>query len=270
MTINIALFGVSGRMGRALLAAMRDQSDLKLSGALASPSSKTLGRDAGELAGGSRLGVAITADRTEALAGAHAVIDFTLANSIPGTLHACAGHGCPLVVGTTGLSPASMAQLRECAAQIPIVYSPNMSIGVNVMIGLVQTAARALGLDFDLDIVDVHHRSKLDAPSGTALKLGEIAAAARGQDFARAAVLEPRADARGRSRGEIVFTSVREGDQVGEHRVTFSGAGESLSLAHRASDRTIYARGALLAARWLVGKRPGLYSMNEILSITIT
>ena len=265
MTINIALFGVSGRMGRALLAVMRDQPDLKLSGALASPSSKSLGRDAGELAGAGRLGVAITADRSEALAGAHVVIDFTLANSIPGTLHACAAHGCPLVLGTTGLSPAGMAQLRECAAQIPIVYSPNMSIGVNVLMELVHSAARTLGLDFDVDILDVHHHSKIDSPSGTALKLGEIAASARGQDFARVSVLSTREDRPIRSRGEIVFTSVREGDQVGEHRVTFSGAGESLSLAHRATDRAIYARGALRAARWSIGKQPGLYSMKEIL-----
>lgn len=262
MTIHIALFGVSGRMGKALLAAMRDQPDLRLSGALASPSSKTLGCDAGELAGGGRLGVVVSADRKEALAGAHVVIDFTLATSIPGTLHACAAHGCPLVLGTTGLSPASKAQLRECASQIPIVYSPNMSIGVNVMMRLVQSAAGALGLDFDIDVLDVHHHTKIDAPSGTALKLGEIAAAARGQDFARAAVLQAREGAR--LRGDIVFTSVREGEQVGEHRVTFSGAGEMLSVAHRASERAIYARGALLAARWLIGKHPGLYSMSDI------
>lgn len=263
MTLNIALFGVSGRMGKSLLAALRDEPDLKLSGALASLSSTSLGRDAGELAGGARLGVAVTADRDKALAGADAVIDFTLAGSVPGTLHACASHGCPLVLGTTGLPPSTLAQLRECAAQIPILYSPNMSLGVNVMFTLVKAAAHALGEDFEVDVLDVHHRSKIDAPSGTALKLGESAAAGRGQDFAKVAVVEP-GPAPVRARGQIVLTSVREGEEVGEHRVTFSGAGESLCLTHRASDRTIYARGALRAARWLVGKHPGFYSMADI------
>jgi 4-hydroxy-tetrahydrodipicolinate reductase len=263
MTIHIALFGVSGRMGRTLLAAMRDATDFKLTGALASPSSKSLGRDAGEFGGGAPLGITITADRERALAGADAVIDFTLAASIPGTLHACASHGRPLVLGTTGLSPSTLAQLRECAAQIPILCSPNMSLGVNVMFALVKSAARALGADFDIDILDVHHQSKVDAPSGTALRLAESAAAGRGQDFATAAVIEP-GPAAVRSRGQIVLSSIRKGEEVGEHRVTFTGPGESLRLTHRASDRTIYARGALHAARWLIGKSPGLYSMADI------
>ena len=263
MTLHIALFGVSGRMGRTLLTALRDAPDFKLTGALASPSSKSLGRDAGEFGGGAPLDVAITADREQALAGADAVIDFTLAASVPGTLHACASHGRPLVLGTTGLPPSTLAQLRECAAQIPILYSPNMSLGVNVMFALVKSAARALGPDYGIDILDVHHRSKVDAPSGTALRLGESAAAGRGQDFSKVAVVEP-GPAPARSRGQIVLTSVREGEEVGEHRVTFTGPGESLCLTHRASDRTIYARGALHAARWLIGKSPGLYSMVDI------
>jgi 4-hydroxy-tetrahydrodipicolinate reductase len=166
-------------------------------------------------------------------------------------------------LGTTGLSPSTLAQLRECAAQIPILYSPNMSLGVNVMFALVKSAARALGPEFEIDILDVHHRSKVDAPSGTALRLGESAAAGRGLDFAKAAVIEP-GPASARSRGQIVLTSERQGEEVGEHRVTFTGPGESLCLTHRASERAIYARGALHATRWLIGKSPGLYSMGDI------
>ncbi len=261
MTTSVALFGVSGRMGRALLEAMRDEPDLKLSGALASAASKHLGRDAGELYGGRSLGVMVTCDREPAMAGAEVVIDFTLANCVPDTLRACIAHRCPLVLGTTGLSPDALVQLREAAATIPILYSPNMSIGVNVMINLARTAARTLGASFEVDIVDIHHRNKIDAPSGTALKLGESVASARGQELAKVAIME--GDPRSRS-GQIVFTSVREGDQVGEHRVSFQGPGESLTLTHRATERTIYARGALRAAQWLVGRAPGLFSMADI------
>jgi 4-hydroxy-tetrahydrodipicolinate reductase len=263
MTIKVALFGVSGRMGRALLNALRDEPDLKLSGALVSPASKRLGVDAGEICGGTSLGVIVTADREQALAGADVVIDFTLAYSVPDTLRACAAHHCPLVLGTTSLPPETLAQLRACAAQVPIVYSPNMSIGVNVMFALLVTAARSLGPGFEVDILDVHHRTKVDAPSGTALKLGESIASARGQEFAKVAVVGGQV-AEARKSGQIVFTSVREGDQVGEHRVTFAGPGESLTLTHRATDRSIYARGALRAARWLAGRTPGLYSMADI------
>ncbi len=263
MTRSVALFGVSGRMGRALLEAMRDEPDLKLSGALASPASKHLGSDAGELYGGRSLGVIVTSDRERAMVGAEVVIDFTLANSVPDTLRACTAHRCPLVLGTTGLSPDALAQLRASAATIPILYSPNMSIGVNVMINLARAAARTLGSSFEVDILDIHHRNKIDAPSGTALKLGESVASARGQELAKVALKE--GEAKSRSSGQIVFTSVREGDQVGEHRVSFEGPGESLILTHRATDRVIYARGALRAANWLVGKPPGLYSMADIL-----
>jgi 4-hydroxy-tetrahydrodipicolinate reductase len=166
MTTSVALFGVSGRMGRALLEAMRDEPDLTVSGALASPASKHLGSDAGDLYGGRSLGVIVTSDREEAMAGAEVVIDFTLANSVPDTLRACVTHRCPLVLGTTGLSADALAQLRASATTIPILYAPNMSIGVNVMINLARTAARTLGTNFEADILDVHHRNKVDAPSG--------------------------------------------------------------------------------------------------------
>ena len=262
MTTSVALFGVSGRMGRALLEAMRDEPDLTLSGALGSPASKHLGSDAGDLCGGRSLGVIVTSDREEAMAGAEVVIDFTLANSVPDTLRACVAHRCPLVLGTTGLSADALAQLRASATTIPVLYAPNMSIGVNVMINLARTAARTLGMSFEADILDVHHRNKIDAPSGTALKLGESVASARGQELAKVAVIEGNAGAR--KSGQIVFTSVREGDHVGEHRVTFAGPGESLTLTHRATDRSIYARGALRAARWLVGRAPDLYSMDNL------
>lgn len=255
---RVAVFGCTGRMGRALLQALREQSDLELSGALAS-------RRSSAADGIAAPGVKLTADHAVALAGADVAIDFTLPEAVAANVAACLQKRVPLVLGTTGLDEATLAAVRAAGRSIAILQSPNMSVGVNVLLGLVESAARALGPEYDVEIVDVHHRHKRDAPSGTALKLGEAVATARGQQFDAVAVRERVSRNQPRGPGEIGFAAVRAGDHVGEHTVLFSGSGESLTLAHRATDRMTFARGALRAARWLVGRPAGLYSMRDVL-----
>jgi 4-hydroxy-tetrahydrodipicolinate reductase len=256
---NLAILGCTGRMGRALLEALREQSGLQLSGALASPGNAAIGS---RVAGSE---VVITADPRRALQGAAVAIDFTLPAALAANLAACVAGRVPLVIGTTGLEAAALDALREAGRTIPIVHSPNMSVGVNVLLGLVEQAARALGRDYDVEIVDIHHRHKRDAPSGTALKLGETIARARGDDFEAVAVRGAREGAR--KQGQIGFAAVRAGDHVGEHTVTFSASGETVSLSHRATDRLTFARGALQAAHWLIARTPGVYAMHDVIGL---
>lgn len=261
---NLAIFGVTGRMGRAVLQALPEATGVQLTGALTSPGNAAVGRDAGELIGGAKSGVRVSADRDQALAGAKVAIDFTLATAVAENLRACERHRCALVVGATGLDDDVRAALKFAAARLPILVAPNMSLGVAVLDKLAALAARALGHEFDAEIVDLHHRDKADAPSGTALRLGETIAAARGLEFSKAAILSREGHVGPRERGKIGFASVRAGDDVGEHTVLFSGPGETLSLTHRATDRKIFARGALRAAQWLVAQPAGLYSLQDI------
>lgn len=263
--INLAVLGATGRMGRVLLRALAETPDLKLSGALVSPRSASIGRDVGDLSDGRETGVRASADRDQALDGAQVAIDFTLAAAVADNLRACERHRCPLVIGATGLSEAVRAQIAASAARLPILVAPNMSLGVGVLDRLAALAARALGEDFDVEIIDTHHRDKADAPSGTALRLGESVAAARGRELSQLAIFARQGHTGAREHGKIGFAVLRAGDHVGEHTVLFSGAGEALSLTHRATDRAIFARGALRAARWLVGQPPGQYSMQDII-----
>jgi 4-hydroxy-tetrahydrodipicolinate reductase len=259
---TVAILGVTGRMGRALLHALGEQRELRLAGALASPASASLGQDVGELAGGRRLGVTVTSSVGEALAGAEVAIDFTVHAAVGDHVAACVKNKRALVIGTTGLPEAALAQLRAAAQGIPVLMSPNMSVGVNLLCRLAQIAARTLGEEFDAEIVEMHHRHKLDAPSGTALRIGESVAAARGTTLAQAAV----SDRQGaRRRGQIGFASLRGGDVVGEHTLLLAGNGESLALTHRATDRLTFARGALRAAQWLLRQPPGLYGMDDVI-----
>ncbi|HJS22309.1 MAG TPA: 4-hydroxy-tetrahydrodipicolinate reductase [Steroidobacteraceae bacterium] len=264
--INLAIFGITGRMGRALLRALPDAANLKLTGALASPRNPAIGRDVGELNGAPACGVRASADRDQALEGAQVAIDFTLAPAVEDNVRACERRRCALVIGATGLSQAALKQIEASAERVPILVSPNMSIGVSLLERLVAEAARVLGDDFDVEILDTHHRDKADAPSGTALRLGETIASARGIEFAKAQILARQGHTGPRERGKIGFAVVRAGDHAGEHTVMFSGRGETLSLTHRATERLIFARGALHAAQWLVEQRPGLYSMQDITS----
>jgi 4-hydroxy-tetrahydrodipicolinate reductase len=259
--LDVALLGATGRMGDAILHALRDAPDLRLVGALASPRSSMLGRDAGEVTGDAALGVAVTSDPDVALRDASVAIDFSVADAMARHVDACVARGCALVLGVTALDGACLARLRAAAARIAIVQSPNMSLGVNLCFALAAQAAAALA-DYDVEIVDVHHRHKRDAPSGTALRFGELVAAARGTPA------EPRAAAGGRrTPGSIGYSSLRLGEVAGEHTVLFANAAERIEITHRAGGRDAFAAGALAAARWAVAQVPGLYGMHDVLGL---
>ncbi len=263
--INLAVLGITGRMGRTLLRTLPEAADLKLTGALTSPRSAAIGRDVAELVGSAAGGIRASADRDQALDGAQVAIDFTLAAAVADNVRACERHRCALVIGATGFGDAALTQIQASAAGIPILVAPNMSIGVGLLERLTALAASTLGDDFDVEIIDTHHRDKADAPSGTAWRLGETIAGARGLELSKAAILTRQGHTGSREQKKIGFAVLRAGDHVGEHTVMFSGNGESLSLTHRATDRAIFARGALQAARWLVVQRPGLYSMQDVI-----
>jgi len=264
---NVAVLGVSGRMGRCLVRAIRESSDFVLSGALASPSSAALGRDAGEVAQAGPVAVEVTAERDLALANAGIAIDFTLPEAVPQNLAAVERAGIPWVIGITGLDAARNALIRRASERLPVLVAPNMSLAVNLLFGLAGRAAAALPADYDVEILEAHHRHKADAPSGTALRLGEIIAGSRGGTLAEQAVYGRLGKSVGRSSGTIGFSSQRGGDLVGEHHVLFAGTGETLELVHRTTDRMTFAYGALAAARWLVGRPPGLYGMSDVLGL---
>jgi len=264
---NVAVLGVSGRMGRCLVKALRECEDLVLTGALASPASSALGHDAGEVAQAGPVAVEVTADRARALARAAVAVDFTLPEAVEDNLAAVAKAGIPVVIGITGLDAARLAVIRKASQTLPVLVAPNMSLAVNLLFGLAGRAAAALPADYDVEILEAHHRNKADAPSGTALRLGEIVAGARGGRLADLAVHGRLGKSAGRAPGSIGFSSLRAGDIVGEHHVLFAGTGESLELVHRATDRMTFAHGALAAARWLVGRPPGLYGMSDVLGL---
>jgi 4-hydroxy-tetrahydrodipicolinate reductase len=260
------IVGASGRMGRALVRTACELPGLRITGAVASAGSASLGRDAGSFAGTDPLGVPIDSDLPAALAAADVAIDFSGPQATGANIAACRAARKPLLVGTTGFAAqVSEAELDAAAREIPLLIAPNTSLGVALLTELVRTAARALAADFDIEIIEAHHRMKRDAPSGTALTLAR--AAAEGRGIAPAEALSGVSDARmgPRREGQIGFAVVRGGDIVGEHTVLFAGPGEELRLSHRAADRAIFARGALRAALWLLGRAPGRYSMADII-----
>lgn len=269
---GIAVLGISGRMGQALVRALQEPAaqalGLRLSGALASSGSPFLGQDAGAPSQAPVTGIAITADRAQALAGAAVAIDFTLPAALHDNLAACIAVGVPVVVGTTGLDLPAENAMATAAFLIPVLHAPNMSLGVNLLLELVAQAAAALPADYDIEIFEAHHKHKLDAPSGTAVRLGQVAANARGSSLAASAVYVREGQTGARPPGAIGFATVRAGDIVGEHTVLFCGTGERLELGHRATDRLTFARGALRAAQWLAAESgPGLYSMRDVLGL---
>jgi 4-hydroxy-tetrahydrodipicolinate reductase len=267
-SLQIAVLGVSGRMGRALLTAIDEAPGTKLGGALASANSRWLGKDASDAGGGGApRNVTVEADPAAALRNAQVAIDFTLPEATAANLAACVAAKCPVVIGTTGHSEAVRAQIAAAAQSIPIVMAPNMSLGVNLLLKLVELAASKLDADYDIEVFEAHHRNKKDAPSGTALALGAAAADGRDVKLADAAEYSRHGNTGARTRGKIGFSVFRGGDVVGDHTVTFAGIGERIELTHRASDRLAFARGAVTAARWLVGKSPGLYSMQDVLGL---
>lgn len=261
---RIAVAGSSGRMGRMLVEAVLASPDCTLTGALDVPGSAALGQDAGAFLGRST-GVVITSDLAQGLAGAQVLIDFTRPEGTLAHLAACGGLAVGVVIGTTGFSPAQRTQVASHARERAIVMAPNMSVGVNVMLRLLEQAAQALGPDYDIEIIEAHHRHKVDAPSGTALAMGEALARGRGIDLATQAVFSRHGHTGERRAGDIGFATVRGGDIVGEHTVMFAGTGERIEISHKSSSRANYAEGSLRAARFLVGRQAGLYSMQDVL-----
>ena len=267
MDMRLVVAGASGRMGRALVQAIAEMDGVTLAGALERPGSAQLGQDAGVVAGMPALGVPISDDPLRLLAEAEGLLDFTAPASSVALAELAAQARIAHVIGTTGLSAEDEAKLRAAGRHAPIVKSGNMSLGVNLLAALVRRAARALGPDFDIEIVEMHHRHKVDAPSGTALLLGRAAAEGRGIDLGGAAVYAREGHTGARLRGAIGFQSLRGGSVVGDHVVILAGEGERLELAHRAESRGLFARGALKAALWARGRKPGLYSMSDVLGL---
>jgi len=257
-------------MGQTLVAAILAQHDIALAAALEVAGSPLLGRDAGSPLG-QGAGVVVGADVAAALRDADVLIDFTRPVATVAHVHACAEAGVGAVIGTTGLSEDDKKALAEAARTIPLVYAPNMSVGVNVLLRLVALAAQRLGGDYDVEIVEMHHRHKVDAPSGTALQLGEAAAAALGRDLKTDGVFARDGVTGERRPGAIGFAALRGGDVIGDHTVIFAGPGERIELAHKASSRTTFAHGALRAARFVAARRaakaPGLYGMRDVLGL---
>jgi 4-hydroxy-tetrahydrodipicolinate reductase len=265
--IKVAVLGGAGRMGKAILACVAEASDLKLAGAVTEVGDPALGADAGEHAGLKALGVPLTDDRAQALHGAQVAIDFTLPAALEANVSACTDSGTALVVGTTGLSAKQEAALEKASHVIPIVYGRNMSIGMNVFTHFVGQAAGALGEDYDVEIVEAHHRHKVDAPSGTALALGEAVASARKRNLKDLAVRTRDGQIGPRVPGTIGFSVIRGGNIVGDHSVMFIAPDERVEFTHRAADRRAFALGALRAARWLAGRAPGFYTMGDVLDL---
>ena len=263
--LKIAVFGANGRMGRAVTRVVTASADAEVAGACTEAGHETVGQDVGELAGLGSLGVIITADAEEALADADVAIDFTLPAAVSGNLAACKASGCALVMGTTGLTAEHVAMLDETSNSVSILYGRNLSIGVNVFTELARQAAHYLDADWDVEITEAHHRFKLDAPSGTALQLGEAVADARGSNLDDLAVIGRSGHTGERPAGAIGINSIRAGNIVGDHTVAFVSETETVELTHHAVDRELFASGALRAAQWLVGKPAGLYSMRDVL-----
>jgi 4-hydroxy-tetrahydrodipicolinate reductase len=265
MTLRVAIAGSSGKMGRMLIEVLQEPSDLRLTVALDRGDSPDLGRDCGEFLG-RKTGVTIGAD-LERLDAADVLIDFTRPLATAAHLQACLRHRVRMVIGTTGFDAAGRNAIEGAARSIPIVFAPNMSIGVNATFKLLEVAARVLGAGYDVEIVEAHHRHKVDAPSGTALKMGEVIAAAQGRKLDEVATFSRHGETGARREGSIGFVSIRGGDIVGDHTVLFAGSGERIEITHRAASRMTYAIGALRAARFLAERSAGLFDMHDVLGL---
>jgi len=264
--LRIAVAGASGRMGRMLIEAVRGSGDMVLAGALDIAASPALGQDASAFLGAPS-GVNITSDLRTGLADAQVLIDFTRPEGTLAHLAACKELGVKAVIGTTGFSDAQKAQIAEYATANAIVLAPNMSVGVNVVLKVLEVAARALKEGYDIEIIEAHHRHKVDAPSGTALKMGEVVAAAVGRNLKDCAVYAREGITGERDPSSIGFATVRGGDIVGDHTVLFAGTGERVEIRHQATSRANFAQGSLRAARFLASRATGLYGMDAVLGL---
>ncbi|MEK8089301.1 4-hydroxy-tetrahydrodipicolinate reductase [Thermithiobacillus plumbiphilus] len=266
--VRVGVTGAAGRMGRHLIQAVTQQEGLVLAAALGRPGGSYLGTDAGLLAGGAPLGVPVVDSLHRVLDALDVVIEFTTPSSTLAHLEACRNAGKAMVIGTTGFDAAHRRIIEEHARHIPLVFAPNMSVGVNALYGALRQMAQVLGEEYDVEIIEAHHRNKVDAPSGTALALGEVVAQALGRDLKSVAVYGREGITGVRDSKTIGFSTIRGGDIVGDHTVMFAGPGEQVEISHRASSRMNFARGAVRAAAWLAGRRPGLYDMQDVLGLS--
>ena len=266
MTHKIAIAGASGRMGQMLIEAVCAADDCVLSGALDIAASPGIGLDAGAFAG-QRTGVVIHSDLRQGLEDSQVLIDFTRPEGTLQHLKVCRELGVAAVIGTTGFSDAQKAEIAKAAKDIAIVMAPNMSVGVNVTMKLLEMAAKAMSTGYDIEIIEAHHRHKVDAPSGTALKMGEVIAGALGRNLADCAVYAREGVTGERDPSSIGFATIRGGDIVGDHTVLFAGIGERIEITHKSSSRATYAQGSLRAVRFLAGKKAGLFDMFDVLNL---
>lgn len=265
MTVKVAIAGSSGKMGRMLIEALQETPDLRLAVALDRSDSPDIGRDCGEFLG-RRTGVTVGADLSR-LESADVLIDFTRPVATLAHVQACLRHRVGMVIGTTGFDAEGRQAIEAAARSIPIVFAPNMSVGVNVTFKLLEVAARILASGYDIEVIEAHHRQKVDAPSGTALKMGEVIAAAQGRTLADVAIFARHGETGVRKDGSIGFAAVRGGDIVGDHTVLFAGTGERIEITHRSASRMTYAVGALRAARFLADRQQGLFDMHDVLGL---
>lgn len=262
--IGIGITGVNGRMGKALVQACPGRDDVRLVSATVRPGSGLIGADAGQIAGIPPLGIPAKEALDDAL---DVVIDFTQPDSTLQHLNWCRRRAKPMVIGTTGFDPAQRSEIEAAAQDIPVVQAPNMSVGVNLCFRLAELAARTVGESSDIEIIEAHHRHKADAPSGTALRLGEKVAGVLKRELNDVAVFERHGRTGPRPDGAVGFATVRAGDIVGEHTVLFASEGERIEITHKATSRLNFAHGALRAAKWLAGREPGLYDMQDVLGL---
>ncbi|MBM6551591.1 4-hydroxy-tetrahydrodipicolinate reductase [Marinomonas ostreistagni] len=265
--MRIAVIGAAGRMGKTLIQAIQDADNVELGAAIVEPGSSLVGADAGEVAGVGKLGVQAVSDLADCVADFDVLVDFTTPALTVKNVAFCAAHQKAIVIGTTGLNDDEKAQLAQAAEQTSVVFAPNMSVGVNLTLKLLSLAAEILGDDYDVEVVEAHHRHKVDSPSGTALRMGEVVAEALGRDLKECAVYGREGQIGPRTTKEIGFETIRAGDVVGEHSVWFATEGERIEIAHKASSRMTFAKGAVRAAGWLSGKGNGLYDMQDVLNL---
>ena len=265
--MRVAVVGAAGRMGKNLIEAVGMTKGLELTAATEHPDSSLIGADAGEVAGVGKLGVTIAADLAAVVNDFDVVIDFTGLAPTLNHLSICREHGKKIVIGTTGFDDAQKAQIADASKDIGVVFAPNMSVGVNLCFKLLDMAARVMGDDCDIEIIEAHHRHKLDSPSGTAVRMGEVVADALGRDLAKVAVYGREGQTGERERETIGFETIRAGDVVGEHTVWFATEGERVEITHKASSRMTFAKGAARAAAWLDSKDAGLFDMQDVLGL---
>lgn len=267
MTTRIGITGAAGRMGRTLVEAIGQADGLVLAAAIERPESTLIGADSGELAGLGKNGIAVVNSLAQVISDIDVLIDFSVPDATMDNVVMCSEHNVAIVIGTTGFTPKQQLEIERAAATTSICKASNFSTGVNVCFKLLDMAARVLGDDVDIEVFEAHHRHKIDAPSGTALSMGKVVADALGRDLDKVAVYGREGQTGARERETIGFATVRAGDIVGDHTVTFAADGERVEITHKASSRMSFARGAVRAARWLVEKKAGLYDMQDVLGL---